>query len=181
MDARGCCGRCSVACDWSLCIFQIFWISDGFSLLLSISQPFCPFPAPLCPVYFWTCVLAEEVLVLTDGASPSAPFWLEPSATRVLFSICLFHATLHQPLTCGRLVVHEAGRSIQSKSGGKLTPIFPLQESGCSKRDPFLQSFLFFPAVCTKTAFWTPCFILAGGCSNIRGLFFVFRFTVNSI
>lgn len=68
----------------------------------------------------------------------------------VPFSICLFHATLHQPLTCGSHVVHEAGRSTQSKRGWKLTPIFPFRERGCGKCDFFGS---FSSTVCTKTAF----------------------------
>lgn len=51
----------------------------------------------------------------------------------VPFSICLFHATLHQPLTCGSHVVQEGSRFIQSKEGWKLTPIYPFQEGSCGK------------------------------------------------
>lgn len=78
----------------------------------------------------------------------------------VPFSICLFHATLHQPLTCGSHVVHEAGRSIQSKGGWKLTPIFPFRERGCGKCDFFGS---FSSTVCTKTAFLKLTFFDSAG------------------
>lgn len=81
----------------------------------------------------------------------------------VPFSICLFHATLHQPLTCGSHVVHEAGRSIQSKGGWKLTPIFPFRERGCGKCDFFGS---FSSTVCTKTAFLKLTFF-----DSARGIF----------
>lgn len=53
---------------------------------------------------------------------------------KVPFSICLFHATLHQPLTCGSHVAQEGGKFIQSKKGWKLTLIFPFLKRDCGKR-----------------------------------------------
>ena len=110
-------------------------ISPFYQLSFS---PLSPHPAPplhpllsSAPIFL---VRSHRSLLQDAGRLAVSCILARVKCHKVPFSICLFHATLHQPLTCGSHVVQEGGRFIQSKSGWKLTLIFPFLRKDCGKR-----------------------------------------------
>lgn len=98
---------------------------------LSPLQPLLSTPSLSCSHFL---VRSHRSLLQDAGRLAVSCILARVKCHEVPFSICLFHATLHQPLTCGSHVVQEGGRFIQSKSGWKLTLIFPFLRRDCGKR-----------------------------------------------
>ena len=64
---------------------------------------------------------------------------------KVLFSICLLHALLHQPLTCAAHSLHRGDCSSQSELSTKLTTLLPILRRGRGKwqfLDQSVESYL---------------------------------------
>lgn len=92
--------------------FYIF-LNSSFLALFSLTP--APPPPPHPP--FHSLVMRLWSLLWDAGKLAVSCILARVKCHKVPFSICLFHATLHQPLTCGVHVVQEGVRFIQSKAG----------------------------------------------------------------
>lgn len=100
-------------------------------------------------MYLSLYLLALPLPLFGYEAAVITGFWLaclqlhSVKCHKVPFSICLFHATLHQPLTCGVHVVLEGGRFIQSKTSWKLALVFPFSSKDCVEGNFMTRRWIF--------------------------------------